>query len=282
MLECRRLQPPKQEKMPADTRQLRVAAAQIAIGADIAANLAAIRAAMQHCAEQGAALAVFPETALTGYSPAIGHGRPAAHWPEVQAALEALQAEAQRLTLGLVVGSEAWEDDSWVNRLYAFSAQGEELARYDKVHLTRPDTAYYRAGWVNPVFDFQGVRIGLQICYDARFPEGYRDLLSQGAEVIAQGFYGAGGPTWKAPVLGAHLRSRAAENGCFVVAANVSGPLQIVVSQIVDPLGLVLAQANQDCAEIIVADLRLERLGESEVREDYLTKYRQPASASRL
>ena len=253
--------------MPPDARQLRVAAAQIAIGDSIAANLAAIRTAMRQCAE----------AVLTGYSPAIGHGRPPADWPEVQAALESLQTEAQRLRLGLVVGSEAWDGASWVNRLYAYSAQGEELARYDKAHLTRLDTAYYQAGWLNPTFDFQGVRVGLQICYDARFPEGYRDLLSQGAEVIAQGFYGAGGPTWKAPVLAAHLRSRAAENGCFVVAANVSGPLQIVVSQIVDPLGLVLAQANQDCVEVIVADLRLGRIGESEVREDYLAKYRPSA-----
>lgn len=259
--------------MTPETKSLRVAAAQVAIGDAIAANLAAIRQAMQQCAERGADLAVFPEAALTGYSPAIGHGRSPADWPEAQAALECLQGEAQRLGLGLVVGTEAWEHGSWVNRLYAFSAQGEELARYDKVHLTRPDTAYYRAGQTNPVFDFQGVRIGLQICYDARFPEGYRDLLAHGAEVIAQGFYGAGGPTWKVPVLEAHLRSRAAENGCFVVAANVAGPLQIVVSQIVDPLGLVLAQANQDCAEIIVADLQLDRIAESEVREDYLARY---------
>jgi predicted amidohydrolase len=50
----------------------------------------------------------------------------------------------------------------------------------------------------------------------------------------------------------------------------VAGPLQIVVSQIVDPLGLLLAVANQDHEEIIIADLDLARISESEIRRDYL------------
>jgi predicted amidohydrolase len=90
---------------------------------------------------------------------------------------------------------------------------------------------------------------------------------------VLQGFYGAGGDTWKVPVLEAHLRSRAAETGCFIVAANVAGPLQIVVSQIVDPIGLMLARANQDREEIITATLALQRVAESEIRRDYLTRY---------
>jgi len=133
---------------------------------------------------------------------------------------------------------------------------------------------YYRPGSAAPpVFCLDGVRAGLQICYDVRFPEGYRQQLAQGVEVVLQGFYGAGGDTWKVPVLAAHLRSRAAETGCFVVAANVAGPLQIVLSQIVDPLGLLLARANQDREEIITANLALQRVAESEIRRDYLTRF---------
>lgn len=229
---------------------------------------------MLQCAERGIELAVFPETAVSGYCPTIGHGRASHEGAEIEAGLNRLCALCASLKLAIVVGSDAWTGLDWVNRLYAFGPDGHELAHYDKVHLTNADTAYYRTGREGyPVFTFRGVRVGLAICYDARFPESYRALLAQGVEVVAQGFYGAGDSTWKVPVLGAHLRSRAAENGCFVVAANVAGPLQIVVSQMVDPLGLMLAEANQDRDEIIYAELDLARVAESEVRADLATRF---------
>jgi len=252
---------------------LRAAAAQIAIGPDLTANTRTIVEVINACAQQGLDLCVLPETAVTGYSPAIGQARPAADWPSVRAALDEIAGAAARGNLGVVVGAEAWDAGAWVNRLYAFGRQGQTLAVYDKVHLTQEDVAYYRPGERHPVFSFDGVVCGLQICYDARFPEGYRALLAQGAQVILQGFYGAGSGTWKAPVLSAHLRSRAAENGCFVVSANVAGPLQIVVTQIVDPLGLVLASANHDRVETIVAQLDLARIADSEIRADWLGRF---------
>ena len=146
------------------------------------------------------------------------------------------------------------------------------------MHLTPDDWHYYQPGNGATLFHYDGIAVGLQICYDVRFPEGYRDLLHQGAQVIMQGFYGAGGDTWKVPVMNAHIRGRAAESGCFMVAANVAGPLQIVSSMIVDPLGLILAQANQDWPELLVADLDIGRVAESSIRRDYLEKYKEPLS----
>lgn len=264
--------------MAGDSRQLIVAAAQIALGAKVDDNLGRILWAMDEAAAAGARVVVLPETALSGYSPttrrAIGRGRDGDDWPPLQRGIEVIARRAAERRLWTVVGSDAWQDGAWVNRLYALSPEGRTAATYDKVHLMGTETPYYRPGTAAPtVFDLEGVRAGLQICYDVRFPEGYRQLLAQGVEVILQGFYGAGGDTWKVPVLGAHLRSRAAETGCFIVAANVAGPLQIVASQIVDPLGLLLARANQDHEEIITATLALKRVTESEIRRDYLTRF---------
>jgi predicted amidohydrolase len=252
---------------------LRVAVAQIPIGAEIDANVGRIIRAMEECALQGAQVLVCPETAISGYSPAIGHGREPQEWPRIREGLQSIAERARELSLWVAVGSEAWEDGHWWNRFYAYNPDGHHAATYDKVHLTGDDTRYYTAGSNYPVFHIEGITVGLQICYDARFPEGYRALLHQGAEVILQGFYGAGGGTWKVPVLGAHLRSRAAESGCFIAASNVGNPLQIVVSQIVDPLGLLLAQANQDREEVLSATLQLRCVEESEIRKDYFTRF---------
>ncbi|MBN1401411.1 MAG: carbon-nitrogen hydrolase family protein [Anaerolineae bacterium] len=252
---------------------LRVAAAQIRVTDQIETNASVIRETMQQCARSGVEIVVFPETALTGYSPAIGHGRGLHEWPTIAEHLEALAALARELGLWTVVGTEAWDEDGWVNRLYVYDDSGSTVATYDKAHLMAADTRYYKPGRRATLFEMHGIKIGLQICYDARFPEGYRALLHRGAQIVMQGFYGAGSCTWKVPVLEAHLRSRAAESGCFIAAANVSGPLQIVVSQIIDPLGLMLAQANQDCEQLIVSELDLGRVAESEIRRDYLERF---------
>ncbi len=252
---------------------LRVAAVQMPVTDRLDDNLSRIVDAIAKVRQAGARLVVFPETALTGYSPTIGHGREPQEWPTVEGALRQVAQVAEQHQVWVALGTEAWDGERWVNRQVIYSDQGEAVTFYDKVHITSGDVPYYRPGKDYPVFRLGDIVVGLQICYDARFPEGYRALLQQGAHVIVQGFYAAGGDTWKIPVLGAHLRSRAAESGCFVVAANVAGPLQMVVSQIIDPLGLMLAEANQDREEIIYATLDLAAVEKSGIRRDYWERF---------
>ena len=244
----------------------------MALTDDLDRNLSTVLRTLADQAARGTQLLLFPETMLTGYSPEIGHPRTQDEWPRIQAALDRVAGAAREAGLWAVVGSEALDQGQWVNRLYAYSRRGECVATYDKVSLTGADEGYSQFGTRHTVFDLDGVAVGLQICYDIRFPKGYRALLAQGAEVILQGFCARKSATWKVPVMEAHLRSRAAENGCFLVAANAAGPLQMIVSEIVDPAGLVLARANQDCEEVITAELDLSRVAESEIRRHYLAR----------
>lgn len=251
---------------------LRVAAAQIAVTNHIQENVKTIIDTVVQTAAQEADLVLFPETSISDYSPVLGHLRDPAEWPTIQQGLEAIAGAAREHCIWVIVGTDAW-DEGWHNRLYVFDEAGETVTTYDKVHLTSDDCDYYQPGNAPTLFDLNGIPVGLQICYDVRFPEGYRELLHQGAQVILQGFYGAGSNTWKYPVMNAHIRGRAAESGCFLVTANVAGPLQIVASMIVDPQGLVLAQANQDWPQVLLADLDLSLVGESTIRRDYLQRF---------
>lgn len=112
-----------------------------------------------------------------------------------------------------------------------FDTNGQCISRYDKMHLfdAEVDDAkkiYCESKVVEPgdnvvVIDTPCGRLGLSICYDLRFPELYRALLAQGAEIILV-------PAAFAEVTGAHhweilLRARAIENLAYVVAANQGG-----------------------------------------------------------
>ena len=106
-----------------------------------------------------------------------------------------------------------------------------------------------------------GVELGMSICYDVRFPELYRILALRGARVLlvpAAFTLATTRDHWEAL-----LRARAIENQAFVVAANQIGEFAPGRaggrSMIVDPWGVVLAQA-QDEPGVIVAELDLGRL----------------------
>jgi predicted amidohydrolase len=144
-----------------------------------------------------------------------------------------------------VAGSLVLEDGVLRNRVLVVSAVGV-VAAYDKVHLYdafgAKESDVIAAG--DPaapavVIDVKGVRVGVQTCYDIRFPEVSRRLIDAGAEVLVVP------ADW---VPGEHkvehwetlLRARAIENLAWVVAADHAAPSGIGHSMVVDPLGVVV------------------------------------------
>ncbi len=153
-----------------------------------------------------------------------------------------------------------------------FDPRGEMVARYDKMHLfdvqvddrqaQYSESRSFEPGSRIVCVDAPVGRIGLSICYDLRFPELYRKLLEQGAEILTV-------PSAFTKVTGeAHwevlLRARAIENQCFVLAANQGGVHNATRetwghSMIVDPWGRVLARVESG-EGVAVADIDLSAL----------------------
>lgn len=165
------------------------------------------------------------------------------------------------------------------NRVYntalLISPNGEELARYHKVHLfdvDLPDGNTYResqtvmAGSALPlVYRSDGLgNLGISICYDVRFPELYRNLSQQGAEVlfIPAAFTAfTGKDHWQ--VL---LQARAIENTCYVIAPAQTGNHYDRRhthghAMIVDPWGMVLADAGVRPG-VAIAEISPNHLGQ--------------------
>jgi deaminated glutathione amidase len=249
---------------------LRVAAVQLNSAADPAANLAVADRLTRAAAADGARLIVLPEkwTAM-GSDEQL---RAAAQTLDGDA-IEWARATARELEVDLVAGSileRVAGQGKLANTSVHVDPRGELKAVYRKVHMFDVDVgghSYRESDIEEPGEEVvlsetaDGVELGLSICYDLRFPELFRILAVQGARVIA--LPAAFTLTTTRDHWETLLRARAIENQAFMVAANQvgshpGGHRSGGRSMIVDPWGLVLAQAA-DGEGHIVAELDLER-----------------------
>lgn len=146
------------------------------------------------------------------------------------------------------------------NTAYDFDRNGQLINEYNKVHLfgLMQEDRYIAPGSSESSFEIDGVKCSCVICYDIRFPEWERKLMSGGAEIL---FVSAQWPDVRIRQWEILLRARAIENQAFVVAANRVGDAPDDHfnghSLIIDPFGEVIADGNSGKEEIITAELDL-------------------------
>ncbi|GAA4262249.1 carbon-nitrogen hydrolase family protein [Dactylosporangium darangshiense] len=254
---------------------MRVAVCQLNARDDRAENLRVARTLLQRAADGGADLAVLPE-----YVDYLGRAHSAPKPEPVDGEFAAFFADAaHELGMWVHAGSfhEAGPDaEHTYNTTLVFDRSGALAATYRKIHLYDVEipgrVSYQESATVAPgastaIAEVERVRLGLSICYDLRFPELYRRLAIDGANVLvvpAAFMLHTGRDHWE--VL---LRARAIENQCYVLAAGQIGnhdPDRTCFgrSMVVDPWGTVIAQAP-DVVGVTFAELDLERL--AEIRE---------------
>ena len=231
--------------------------AQIGVTDNVQANLEKILAYIHKAHSQGVKILLFPETALSGYRPYHFKDKPFPSKETLESALERVCRQARETGIWLVLGTSSYEDGGIYNIVYLIDNKGEIRASHAKTHGT--GGRYFKAGKEVRTFELAGMKFGMQICYDARFPEAWRMQALEGAGVIFHVSHAAGGDAWKIPVWEGHLRSRAAENGFWVVSCNTSGPVQAGKSYIIDPVGLLVAESNQEKEELITGIVDLSR-----------------------
>ena len=175
---------------------------------------------------------------------------------------------------GMVVVAPVFEIDRgrYFNTAAVIDADGRYLGKYRKNHIpdlpTGPETYYFAPGDLGyPVFETAFCRLGVYICYDRHFPEGWRALALNGAQYVVN-------PSATPESLSRyiwHLEQPAAAvaNGFFVGAINrvgVEAPWNIGrfygSSYVVDPRGRILAEAGSDGDALVVADLDLGQIDE--------------------
>jgi len=240
----------------------RVAAIQMASGPSVSANLEEAARLIEDAASKKAELIVLPEyfcimgmkdTDKLTVREQPGDG-------QIQ---RFLSDTAKRLGVWLVGGSvplASPETDKVYNSCLVYADNGEQVARYDKIHLfgLQLGNEYYaeektiKAGSQVVTVDSPFGRIGLSICYDLRFPELFR-MMNKVDIILAPAAFTAitGKAHWEVLV-----RARAVENMAYVIAPgqggyHVSGRETNGDSMIVDPWGVVMERLPRGSGAVV-------------------------------
>jgi deaminated glutathione amidase len=268
----------------------KVAAIQMTSSHLVAENLAAAGELLREARDLGAAVACLPENfSFLGLKDS--DKLQVAETDGEGAVQDFLSDTARKLKMWILGGTIVIKGDTpnrVANSSLLIDAHGQRVARYDKIHLfdvTIPgrNEQYRESSHVVPgrelvVADTPVGKLGLSVCYDMRFPELYRELVSQGAEWLAMP------AAFTVPTGRAHwetlLRARAIENLCYVVAPaqfglHTNGRETYGDSLIVDYWGQLMSRLTNGTG-VITADIDLAGQAESRSRFPALDNRRLP------
>ncbi len=257
---------------------MKIAAVQMVSGTSLEANLDSARRLIAQAAAEGARLVALPE-----YFCFVGRGdtdKLAIAERPGDGPIQAMLAEAAaRHGVWLVGGTlplRSPDPQRVLNSNCVYAPDGTLAARYDKIHLFRferdsggtresyDEGRAIRAGATPVACDAAGLRVGLSVCYDLRFPELYRALMAPPCDLLSvpSAFtYTTGQAHWELL-----LRARAVENQCYLIAPaqggrHENGRRTWGHSMIVDPWGEVLA-VRPEGEGVVLAELDPARIAE--------------------
>ncbi|MDF1683234.1 MAG: carbon-nitrogen hydrolase family protein [Legionellaceae bacterium] len=256
----------------------RVAVAQLVSSDNLDENLNVLHGLFSQASDAGAQLLVLPENFAFMGRDELGTLAlvEAESKPEgtglIQQTLSNLSCEYNIWVVAGTVPLKAPDGRAWASSL-VFNSEGVQVARYDKIHLfdvelsegeIYQESKTYASGTKPVVVDTPIGRLGLSVCYDVRFPELYRELVNQGAEVftmVAAFTATTGAAHWHTL-----LRARAIENMSYMLASDqggmhANGRETYGHSLIVDPWGKILSEIKHGTG-LIFTDIDLEYLHE--------------------
>ncbi len=250
---------------------MRIALAQILSGTDPAANLELVRDYSRQAADAGARLVVFPEATMCRFGVPLAPIAEPVDGPWA----DGVRRIATDSGITVIAGMFTPSGDGRVKNTLIAAGPGvpnRPDAHYDKIHLYDAfgftESRTVAAGNEPVVITIDGVRVGLTVCYDIRFPALYTELARRGAQLIVVGASWGAGPG-KLEQWTLLARARALDSMSFVAAAGqadpgdaLSGsgaPTGVGGSLVASPLGEVVASAGGQ-PQLLVADIDVDKV----------------------
>ena len=239
---------------------LKVACIQMAaVPGNVVKNLEKAVALIEEAKAQGAELVLLPELFNVGYDFTVYKQMEYNY----QDTIDVLANTAKNLNIHIVAGVLELVGERWYNSLLVIDNAGQFLTKYCKVNLfpLSYEEEIFAPGAETVTVEIQGIKFGIMICFDIRFPELSRQYLKDecDAMLIASAFPFPRLDHWRTL-----LKARAIENQMYVIAANRSGKDGELTflgnSCIIDPWGTVKATANETEDAVIVHTIEREKV----------------------
>ena len=251
------------------------------VAGDVRRNLDAMQPWIKASREAGAAVVCFPEMNITGYSnlkEIIGSAEPVPG--PISRDLSNLSKNHE---ISILAGILERDATGRIFPSHLVIRPDGFVGIYRKLHIAPPEQENFTPGEKIPVFDVNGLRFGIQLCYDVHFPELSTQMAIKGAELIFIPHASPRGtPKDKYRSWMRHLTARAFDNSLFIVACNQAGDngkgLDVPgIAVIIGPSGEVIEKNISGKESMVVQDLKahdLNRVREHRMR--YFLPNRRP------
>ena len=233
---------------------MRIAAYQFAVSGDIRENFKEIEKAIYLAKRENVRLIIFPECSLTGYPPRDMTNSSCVDFELVQIMCEKLQSIADENDISFIIGTIFKEKEIY-NRAILFRPD-RQIMFYDKRALWGWDRENFAKGSHDGIFEMEGIRFGIRICFEIRFPELFRELYRRKTDINLVLFYDVADTDDKEryDLIRGHLRTRAAENVTTTISVNAISPFQTAPTMVLGKSGQCIKERARNKPGLLIYD----------------------------
>lgn len=213
-------------------------------------------------------MVIFPEGSISGYDTDMSFLEKI-ETVKVNSAIEVIKKEALKRKIHIWAGACLLEQEKWYNTALGFSPQGQRF-RYNKVNLATHERGMFAFGSELTTFPLkfknQKVNVGVQLCRDLKYPEQWRWLAMNNAQIFLH-LNNTEGDLSEQPIWKSQLISRATENQRFVVSVNTASKQQKCPTIVIDPAGRILKEVSSDKMEYFRITIDLDLISDWYIKQ---------------
>jgi len=186
-----------------------------------------------------------------------------------------LARERSLAILGTIVEADSIRKGVLYDTTFLIDSSGNLAGKYRKTHLYPAEHSYFRPGSKLPVFELEGIKTGVAICFEHAFPQIFTILALKGALMI---FIPSAVPTGYEYLLNLRSRARAQDNQLFIAAVNRVGKEGEIsfcgLSKIINPRGEVIAEGDGSREQVVVGEIDLNLILKERKQEPFFRAMR--------